>query len=303
MLLSDTSIRFNSATRIDFYHIASSHSTRMSRTNSQSRATTGAPRILNPYFASRPKQLTELDLVCRKPYIRGCAIVSALCYILTATVIKTPNGAFAITFIRTLVNSAMELFFGLILADHACRNPANSGAIQAAAFGARNLGSVVAYAAGLAIFPPSGGQTVSNAHGIGITAIFPLIIFVLCTWLPNSKLPAADRIGRGEVSVFPVLWMMPLLIWGQLSDGSFSIPPDVWWKVMVALSVVTLGAPLIGARVYYGGFAAVQEAAFNQPLSFFIAAYVFLFNAAPGDAASVAEYQYDAFENNEYYSQ
>jgi hypothetical protein len=157
-------------------------------------------------------------------YVRCCAVVSFACYIITGTCVHTVNGAFAITFFRCLANAAMELLFGVILADHACRAPKNAGAIQATAFGARNMGSLAAYAAGLLIFPPSGGQRVSNRTAIALTAMFPAFVFALSAWLPDSATAIDRREGKSNVSALPVLWFMPLFVLGQLSGGSFGLP-------------------------------------------------------------------------------
>mmetsp|Transcript_11818 Transcript_11818/g.30374 ORF Transcript_11818/g.30374 Transcript_11818/m.30374 type:complete len:588 (+) Transcript_11818:168-1931(+) len=239
----------------------------------------------------------------RTSYIRLCAVVSAVCYVVTATVIRTPAALFGVTFVRTTANAALELIFGVLLADVSCRNPANAGAIQGAANAARNLGSVLAYAVGLAIFPPSGGQRISNTHAIGVTALFPVAIFGLCSWIPRDAGPTEGRGGRPDVSPLPVLWLMPLIVWAQLSDDNFGVPPDLWWKVMVGLGAITFFSPVVAAWLYHGSAAGVTRTVAAQPISFGVAAYVLLFNAVPSDDAPVGVYQYDAFSDNEYYTQ
>merc|ERR1719272_88369 len=53
----------------------------------------------------------------RKPYLVICGLGSAACYVLTATVVKTPAVAFGVVFIRAIFNAFAELMVGTFLVD------------------------------------------------------------------------------------------------------------------------------------------------------------------------------------------
>lgn len=70
----------------------------------------------------------------------------------TALFAKDVGSAFAITFLRTMSNAFMELLFGALLVRYAALNPINCAGVQSAAVASRDLGSVAAYAVGLALY-------------------------------------------------------------------------------------------------------------------------------------------------------
>ena len=148
----------------------------------------------------------------RRPYIMLCGLGSAACYLVLALVVKDTTGAFVVTFIRATCNAFMELMIGTFMVDVSQRNLGNTGAIQAFATGARNVGSLLAYLvlAGIYSCDPPHGQpsnttaststttttTPSNPNDeliIGLTAVFPLFVAFLSYFLVEDFLGGGDE--------------------------------------------------------------------------------------------------------------
>lgn len=135
----------------------------------------------------------------RKPYLVICGLGSAACYVLTATVVKTPAVAFGVVFIRAIFNAFAELMVGTFLVDVAHRKVENTGSIQSWGTAARNMGSLVASLITAAMYTciPHGSQPADRTV-IGCTAICPLVCAFISWTIPEERNvgPRRDRKGR-----------------------------------------------------------------------------------------------------------
>jgi hypothetical protein len=63
----------------------------------------------------------------RRSYITICGVGSAVCFVLLATVVKDPVGAYVVTFTRATFNAFNELMIGTFMVDVSHRNLVGDG--------------------------------------------------------------------------------------------------------------------------------------------------------------------------------